>query len=171
MSAPRAMSTLTTAGCFCATAHIRAVWPRVACALTLAPFAASSSTTSALPALAATISGVSPATSALFGLAPACSSRRVIAALRFWAASQSGVAPRSFAALGVGAGAQEHVGDLQLVAVARPVQRRRPVALGGLDVGFLLNEGANRRQISVASGGDERRGLGGRDLGSDQNDP
>ena len=112
------------------------------------------------PVRAATISGVSPARSALFGSAPACSSRRVIAALPFWAASQSGVAPRSFAALASAPARKQHVGDLQLVAVARPVERRRPVALGGLDVGFLLNEGTDRRQISVASGGDERRRLG-----------
>src|SRR5437867_11811769 len=93
------MRTLTTSGCFCATAHISAVWPRAARALTLAPFAASNSTTARLPDRAATITGVSPNRSAAFGLAPADNRRRTIDSLPFWQAAQSGVAPRSFRVL------------------------------------------------------------------------
>ena len=70
-----ARSSLTTSACFCATAHISAVWPRGPRALGFAPFASSASTTAGLPARDAAISGVSPDSSAAFGFAPASSSR------------------------------------------------------------------------------------------------
>ena len=155
-SARWASNTLTTSGCFWATAHMSAVWPRAARAFTFAPRASSCSTTSGLPERAATISGVSPRRSAAFGLAPAWSNRRTIAALPLRLAVHSGVAPRSFAALTLAPAFDQQVRALAIVAIARPVQCSRPVSLGRVDVGLLLHETANGVRVGVPGCVDQR---------------
>ena len=97
------------------------------------------------PTREATISGVSPARSARLGLAPACSSRRD----HRGAAVQAGRPQRRGAEIvrgvHVGAGANQQIGALEIVAIAGPVQRRRAVGFGGVDVGTLLSSAARPR--------------------------
>ena len=139
-SAPCASSTLTTSGCFCATAHMSAVWPRVARALTFAPLASNCSTTSGLPDREATISGVSPSEQRdvriRAGLQQPPHHRR--AAVQARHPERRGaeiVGGIDFRTGRISRSALSHV-----IAIARPVKRGRAVGLGRVDVDALLEQ-------------------------------
>src|SRR5215813_9199559 len=99
-SAPAASSAFTASACFCSTAHINAVVPRIVSrALTSAPASSSTLIACGLPLLAANITIVSLLGPFCFASAPALINLSITIALPYIAAISSGVTPVRFAAL------------------------------------------------------------------------
>src|SRR5437870_3103353 len=111
-----------------------------------APLSSSRSTRSAWPLITATSNGVAP--SGLFSLtfAPAASNARTAAMSPRRTANTRGVVP-----------AYEQRRRLRIVQVRRPVQRRRAVALGRVDVGARLQQRLHGLLVAVLDRISERR--------------
>ena len=60
----------------------------------------------------------------------------------------SGVSLVAIGGVDVGAGANQQVGRLDVIAIDRPVQRRGAVHLGRVDVGVLLEQRPKRRLVA-----------------------
>ncbi len=142
MSAPRDSSSLTTSTRSAAAANINAVWP-LASSFTFgsAPFSSSMRTASALPACEACINAVAPVVVAAATGAPAA----ISGAITDGVADLRGEVERRVAAdarlrAEVGAGVQQHRGQLRVAVEGGPVQRGHAVALGGVDVNAFLEQ-------------------------------
>ena len=149
-SAPRAASAVTTAAWFSAAAHISAVCPcHCSFARTSAPASSSRFTAATLPERAASISGVSPSGPAASARAPAFSSASTIGA---WPLTPPAAAAsrRSGSPCSAWRPARSRQRDQFGVARARrPVQRRRAVHLGRVDVGALPDQRPHRRRVAA----------------------
>ena len=135
----------------------------------IAPRSSSSVTASRLPTRAAVISGVSPAGSGAFASAPASSSTPIIAALPLARRDRERRQPVSIGQRRLGARAEQQPRGRDVVHAHGPVQRRRAVAPGGVDVDLLPDQRAHRRRVAphgrigqarVVVGGLGRRGHG-----------
>ena len=74
----------------------------------------------------------------------------------------SGVKPFSFATAAFAPGADQQIGDGEIVDMRGPVERGRAIALRRIDIDALLDERAHRRDVLTAYGLDEAHvGAGG----------
>ena len=103
-------------------------------------------TVSTLPVRAAVISTVSPSGVAVLASAPALSSMRTIAALPLVGGQRQRRHAVAVGRGGVRARLQQDGHRLAIVGAHRPVQRRRAVGLGGVDVGLAAEQATHRRR-------------------------
>ena len=147
-SAPRPISSRTTAGCRCAAAHIRAVWPcqlsrgvnrRAAIEQQLHRLDPAGPRRGHQRRLALGSGGVDIDP----GLQQPLDHRGV--------AVDAGQGNRRHAVavhrLHVGAGPDQHLGELEIVFAHRPVKRRGAVGLGRVDVDALAKQRGHRRRV------------------------
>ncbi len=156
--APPSSSAETTDASPAPAAHMSAVWCRSrSTASGSAPAASSARTAAGLPVREQDMSAVSPVGRAARTSAPAASNACTIGALPLSHASASGETPSSFTALTRAPAADEAGGQLEIVPVGGPVERRRAVRLRDVDVHPLRQQRPDLGAAPRGRGVDEPR--------------